>query len=65
MGALNLVLPEALHTRVLELAKKNNVSTNLFVATALADKISVLLTEEYLAERDQKQYAAPACQESA
>lgn len=57
MAAINLTLPDALHERVLELANKHQVSINLFVATALADKISVLLTEEYLAERDNKQLA--------
>lgn len=62
MAAVNLTLPDALHERVLNLARKNNVSINLFVATALADKISVLLTEEYLAERDQKNHAPLVCQ---
>ena len=60
MGTVNLTLPDALHARVLELADKNGVSVNLFVATALADKISVLLTEEYLAEREHLNYAAQA-----
>jgi predicted transcriptional regulator len=64
MGTVNLMLPDALHERVLELADKHNVSVNLFVATALADKISVLLTEEYLAEREQKRRASPVWQES-
>lgn len=60
MGTLNLSLPDALHARVLELADKNNIPVNLFVATALADKISVLLTEEYLAEREHLDYVAEA-----
>jgi predicted transcriptional regulator len=64
MGTVNLMLPDALHERVLELADKHNVSVNLFVATALADKISVLLTEEYLADREQKRHASPVWQGS-
>jgi len=58
MANIKLMLPDALHERVHELAKKNNVSINLFVATALAEKVSVLLTEEYLAERTQTSHTS-------
>jgi hypothetical protein len=36
---------------VRELAQQENVSINQFITLALAEKISALLTEEYLAER--------------
>ncbi len=51
MGTVSITLPDALHERVGELANKNNVSINFFVIAALAEKVSVLLTEEYQAER--------------
>ena len=51
MGAISLRLPESLHEAVRELAKRENVSMNQFITLALAEKISALMTEEYLAER--------------
>ena len=42
---------DRLHQRVRELAKQENISINQFVSTALAEKISALLTQEYLEER--------------
>jgi len=44
-------LPHYLHTKVRELAKQENVSINQFITLALAEKISALLTEDYLAKR--------------
>jgi hypothetical protein len=51
MSAISLRLPESLHEAVRELAKRENVSMNQFITLALAEKISALMTEEYLAER--------------
>jgi len=51
MSALSLRLPESLHTRVRELARREGVSINQFVATALAEKLSALLTVEVLEAR--------------
>lgn len=51
MSAMSLRLPESLHRRVRELARREGVSINQLVATALAEKMSALLTEEYLAAR--------------
>ena len=51
MSTISLRLPESLHERVRELAKKDDVSINQFITTALAEKMSALLTEEYLAQR--------------
>ncbi len=54
MSTISLRLPDSLHERVRELAKEDNISINQFVATALAEKMSALLTEEYLTERAKK-----------
>ena len=51
MSTISLRLPESLHEKARELAKQENVSINQFVATALAEKLPALMTEEYLRVR--------------
>jgi len=51
MSTISLRLPDSLHEGVRKLAKQDNISINQFVATALAEKMSALTTETYLAER--------------
>jgi hypothetical protein len=51
MSTLSLRLPESLHKKVRELARREGISINQFIATALAEKISALTTVEYLEER--------------
>ena len=51
MSTLSLRLPESLHKQVRELAAREGISINQFVATAVAEKMSALLTEEYLEAR--------------
>ncbi|RMD66359.1 toxin-antitoxin system HicB family antitoxin [Candidatus Parcubacteria bacterium] len=51
MSTISLRLPDSLHATVRELAKKEQVSINHFITLALAEKISALMTEEYLAMR--------------
>jgi len=51
MSTLSLRLPDSLHERVRELAVREGISINQFVATAVAEKMSALMTEEYLQER--------------
>jgi hypothetical protein len=40
-----------LHQKVKELAARDDISINQFIATAVAEKMSALLTVEYLEER--------------
>ncbi len=54
MSTISLRLPDSLHDSVRKLAKEDNISINQFVATALAEKMSALITEEYLKERAEK-----------
>ena len=54
MSALSLRLPESLHKQLRELAKQEGVSINQFVTTAVAEKLSALMTEDYLRERAQR-----------
>ena len=51
MSTISLRLPESLHKKVRELAKAEDVSINQLITTALAEKISALMTVEYLRER--------------
>ena len=54
MSTISLRLPNSLHKHVRELAKKENISINQLIATALAEKMSALITDEYLQERAQR-----------
>ena len=51
MSTVSLRIPESLHKSVREMAKKENVSINQLITTALAEKLSALMTVEYLDER--------------
>lgn len=51
MSILSLRLPESIHARVKVLAKREKVSINQLVTTALSEKLSALDTESYLNER--------------
>lgn len=51
MSALSLRLPNSLHERARELAQREGISINQLVSSALAEKMSALLTEEYLEAR--------------
>jgi hypothetical protein len=51
MSALSLRLPESIHRHIREIAKKEGVSINQFISSAVSEKISVLMTEDYLKNR--------------
>ena len=51
MSTLSLRLPNSLHREIRELAKKEGISINQFITTAAAEKLSALMTEEYLEKR--------------
>ncbi|MGB4592338.1 MAG: DUF6290 family protein [Coriobacteriia bacterium] len=51
MTTISLRLPESLHRKVRELAKSEDVSINQLITTALAEKMSALMTVDYLQER--------------
>ena len=50
MDTFNLQLPKFLHTKVLEMSRKEKISVNKFIAYALAEKISAFMTREYVEE---------------
>lgn len=51
MSALSLRLPHSIHRHIREIAKKEGVSINQFISSAVSEKISAILTEEYLEPR--------------
>jgi hypothetical protein len=51
MSTMSVRLPESLHKQARELAEREGVSINQLVATALAEKVSALMTLQYLEER--------------
>ncbi|MDZ7699009.1 MAG: toxin-antitoxin system HicB family antitoxin [Deltaproteobacteria bacterium] len=51
MGALSLRLPESIHRHIREIAKQEGVSINQFISSAVSEKVSALLTEEYINAR--------------
>lgn len=51
MSAISVRLPDSTHTMAREIASRDHISLNQFIASAVAEKISALTTETYLAER--------------
>ena len=51
MSALSLRLPNSVHRHIKEISKKEGVSINQFIASAVSEKISALMTEDYLEQR--------------
>jgi predicted transcriptional regulator len=48
MATLSIRLPDSLHRHLKDLAKKESVSINQLISTAVAEKMSALMTEDYL-----------------
>lgn len=54
MSTLTLRLPKSLHEKIKELAQDEGISINQFLVTAAAEKMSALLTEDYLEQESAK-----------
>jgi predicted transcriptional regulator len=54
MSSISLRLPESIHNKLRELARKEGVSINQLINSALAEKVSALMTVEYLEERGKR-----------
>ncbi len=54
MSTLSVRLPDSLHKMAKELAVLENISVNQLISSALAEKISALMTEEYLRQRAER-----------
>ena len=51
MSVLSLRIPESIHTKVKEISKKEKISINQFIASALSEKLSAFMTEDYIQRR--------------
>ena len=51
MSTLSLRLPESLHKQLKDVAEREGVSINQLITSAVAEKMSALMTAEYLEER--------------
>jgi hypothetical protein len=51
MSTLSLRLPNSLHRHAKRLAEAEGISINQLISTAVAEKLSAIDTEKYLAER--------------
>ncbi|MBI3537514.1 MAG: toxin-antitoxin system HicB family antitoxin [Chloroflexi bacterium] len=51
MSTISLRIPTSLHQSARELAKKESISINQLITLALAEKISVLMAEDFLGKR--------------
>jgi hypothetical protein len=54
VSTISVRLPKSLHEKARELAQKERVSLNQLITLALAEKMSAILTDEYLGERAKK-----------
>ncbi len=54
MSTISLRLPESLHQRLRQLARREGVSINQLINSAVAEKLSALLAEEYLKKRSKR-----------
>lgn len=54
MGTLSIRIPDYLHKGMRELADKEGISINHLITLAIAEKLSALATEDYIAQRAAK-----------
>lgn len=54
MTTISIRLPDSLHNMAKNVAREDHVSMNQFIASAIAEKVSALVTESYLGERAQR-----------
>jgi len=53
MSTLSLRLPNSIHRHIKEIAYKEGVSINQFISSAVTEKISAIITEDYILERSE------------
>ena len=54
MTALTVRLPNSIHTKIRELAARDEISVNQFIASAAAEKLASMLTLDYLRQEAAK-----------
>lgn len=51
MSMIEIQIPDSLQKSLHDLASRDGISIDQFISTAIAEKISALMTENYLQER--------------
>jgi hypothetical protein len=54
MSTMSIRLPKSLHKRIKKLAAQEGISMNQFITLAASEKMSALMTVDYLKERAQR-----------
>ena len=59
MTALTVRLPHSVHAKIRELAARDAISVNQFIASAAAEKLASMLTVDYLRQERPRRVRAP------
>jgi hypothetical protein len=51
MSIVQVQIPDSLHQSLSDLASRDGISIDQFISTAIAEKLSALMTENYLKDR--------------
>jgi hypothetical protein len=54
MSIIQVQIPDSLHQSLSDLASRDGISIDQFISTAIAEKLSALMTENYLKDRAKK-----------
>lgn len=54
MSIVQVQIPDSLQKSLCDLADRDGISIDQFISTAIAEKLSALMTENYLKERAKK-----------
>ena len=54
MSTMTVRLPESLHEKIKQLAQEEGISINQFLVVAAAEKMSALMTEDFLQKEAEK-----------
>ncbi len=54
MNTVSVRLPDSLHRKVVEVSREDGISIDQFISTAVAEKLSALMTVDYLRQRAER-----------
>jgi hypothetical protein len=54
MSIVQVQIPDSLHKSLYDLAGRDGISIDQFISTAIAEKLSALMTENYLKEKTKR-----------
>ena len=54
MSSLTFTIPDSIQNQLLKITNKENISMNQFISSAVSEKLTVFMSDEYILEREQK-----------